>query len=183
MIRAETTRREAGKEPGRNVKLGRGGIREIEFITQTFQIIRGGREPALQGKGTLAMLAELAEHGALTPETAVRLSADYIFLRNVEHALQYVDDKQTQVLSDAPEVHEKIAAMLGMSAAELETRLAAVNDFVAGVFDGIFHIEVGNPDGMADRVGNAGGRIVEAHRRKINVVGVPDVRGFGAADA
>ena len=144
MIRAETTRREAGKEPGRNVKLGRGGIREIEFITQTFQIIRGGREPALQGKGTLAMLAELAEHGALTPEKAVRLSADYIFLRNVEHALQYVDDKQTQILSDAPEVHEKIAAMLGMSAAELETRLASVNDFVAGVFDGIFHIEVGN---------------------------------------
>ena len=121
MIRAETTRREAGKEPGRNVKLGRGGIREIEFITQTFQIIRGGREPALQGKGTLAMLAELAEHGALTPEKAVRLSADYIFLRNVEHALQYVDDKQTQVLSDAPEVHEKIAAMLGMSACLLYT--------------------------------------------------------------
>ena len=143
MIRAETTRREAGKESGLNVKLGRGGIREIEFITQTFQIIRGGREAALQGKGTLPMLGKLAEDGALKPEVAVRLCADYIFLRNVEHALQYVDDKQTQVLADTDEAHENIAAMLGLEPHELLVRLKAVNDFVADVFDGIFHIEVG----------------------------------------
>lgn len=153
MIRAETTRREARRDRGRNVKLGRGGIREIEFITQTFQIIRGGRESELQGKGTLAMLEKLAQHGALKPEVTRRLSEDYVFLRNVEHALQYVDDKQTQVLADDEPTHERIAAMLGLSTRELETRLGAATEFTSSVFDGIFHIEVGRrtrsgwPDG------------------------------------
>ncbi len=143
MIRAETARREAGKEPGINVKLGRGGIREIEFITQTFQIMRGGREPQLRGRSTLPMLAALAEDGAVTEETAEKLSRDYVFLRNLEHALQYVDDRQTQMLMDDAETHEKIAAMLGMTREALDTRLDDVRHFTAQTFDGIFHIESG----------------------------------------
>ncbi len=180
MIRAETTRREAGKDRGRNVKLGRGGIREIEFITQTFQIIRGGREPELQGKSTLSMLAKLADHGAIKRETAVQLSADYVFLRNLEHALQYVDDKQTQVLSDAPDVHEKIAAMLGMEGHELEVRLAAVNDFTASVFDGIFHIEVGRGTRSGWPAGwEAPGESADAATQdKLQALGYEDVAGL-----
>ncbi len=71
LIRAETGRRNAGRDDrGDNVKLGRGGIREIEFLAQTFQIIRGGREPRLRSRSTLATLACLAELGSLPQDTA-----------------------------------------------------------------------------------------------------------------
>lgn len=149
LIRAETARREAGRDVGVNVKLGSGGIREIEFITQTFQIIRAGREDALRGKQTLPMLAELARRGCLTSEVAARLADDYVFLRNVEHALQYIDDKQTQVLSNAPEEQERIASMVGMTREGLLTRLVSVRTFVSSTFDGIFHTEAPEAeDGM-----------------------------------
>lgn len=141
MIRAETVRREAGKDRGINVKLGRGGIREIEFITQTFQIIRAGREPMLRGKSTLPMLQELAKEGLLTTQTVEKLSEYYIFLRNLEHALQYVDDKQTQMLSNDPTVVADIACMLGMTPQALSEHLAEVRDFVSTTFDGIFHTQ------------------------------------------
>lgn len=141
MIRAETARREAGKSPVINVKLGRGGIREIEFITQTFQIIRGGREASLRGKQTRPMLRELSRLGVIEAEKAERLVADYEFLRDVEHALQYVDDKQTQTLSDNEEDRRRIAAMVGLSERELMSRLGAVRDFVSATFDGIFHVD------------------------------------------
>ena len=141
MIRAQTLRREAGRDLGVNVKLGKGGIREIEFITQTFQIIRGGRERELRGKSTLPMLRALAEHGALARETADRLSQEYVFLRNLEHALQYVDDKQTQLLPNDAVQQEKIAAMVGMQAGQMLERLRNARDFVSRTFDGIFHID------------------------------------------
>lgn len=105
--------------------------------------MRGGREPQLRGRSTLPMLAALAEDGAVTEETAEKLSRDYVFLRNLEHALQYVDDRQTQMLMDDAETHEKIAAMLGMTREALDTRLDDVRHFTAQTFDGIFHIESG----------------------------------------
>lgn len=141
MIRAETVRREAGKDRGINVKLGSGGIREIEFITQTFQIIRAGREPALRGKSTLPMLQVLAAQGLLSSETVEKLSVYYVFLRNLEHALQYVDDKQTQVLANEEKVIANIAAMLGLTSDGLMNHLAEVRQFVSTTFDGIFHTE------------------------------------------
>ncbi len=141
MIRAETRRKEVGKNRGINVKLGSGGIREIEFITQTFQIIRAGRQPELQGKSTLPMLEVLAKVGLLTPEVVEKLSKGYVFLRNVEHALQYVDDKQTQVLAEDAESVERIASMLGMSPEALMQELSTVRTFVSETFDGIFHTQ------------------------------------------
>ncbi|MCK7492690.1 MAG: hypothetical protein MZW92_14955 [Comamonadaceae bacterium] len=76
-----------------NVKLGPGGIREIEFVAQVFQLIRGGRDPALQIKPTLKVLALLAERGILDPAAAANeLAAAYDFLRRLEHRLQYLDD-------------------------------------------------------------------------------------------
>ncbi|HIU84319.1 MAG TPA: bifunctional [glutamate--ammonia ligase]-adenylyl-L-tyrosine phosphorylase/[glutamate--ammonia-ligase] adenylyltransferase [Candidatus Aphodousia gallistercoris] len=140
LIRAETVRREAGKDLGIDVKLGRGGIREIEFITQTFQVIRAGREPALRGKNTLKMLPMLAKYGVIKPEQAEALSNAYIFLRNLEHAIQYVDDQQTHRLPVDAEGLNRVARLLGISAEQLTERLSGVRDYVAGVFDGIFQV-------------------------------------------
>src|SRR6185369_17308470 len=83
---------------GHNVKLGRGGIREIEFFVQTQQLIAGGRFPDLRGRETVAMLNALAARGWITSEVASALAAQYWFLRRVEHAVQMVADEQTHVL-------------------------------------------------------------------------------------
>ncbi|WP_170149566.1 bifunctional [glutamine synthetase] adenylyltransferase/[glutamine synthetase]-adenylyl-L-tyrosine phosphorylase [Rhodoplanes roseus] len=98
---------------GHNVKLGRGGIREIEFFVQTQQLIAGGRNPMLRGRETLAMLDVLAEGQWIAPEAAVELARAYRFLREVEHRLQMVADEQTHNLpSDRPAL-ERFARFLG----------------------------------------------------------------------
>ena len=81
-----------------NIKLGPGGIREIEFIVQALQLVRGGREQGLRVRGTLPALAAIAERNLMPVEQVAALRAAYVFLRNVEHRLQYRDDRQTQVL-------------------------------------------------------------------------------------
>lgn len=101
-----------------NVKLGRGGIREIEFFVQTQQLIAGGRFEELRGRETVAMLAKLAERGWITQEARDALSAQYWFLRDVEHALQMVADEQTHVLPEDDEGLERIARMLRFGSAE-----------------------------------------------------------------
>ncbi len=141
LIRAETSRRERARgREGANVKLGRGGIREIEFITQTLQVIRGGRDPALRGRSTLEMLSALAKAGAIRTETAQQLQQDYVVLRNIEHALQYVDDQQTQWLPREGDALERAAGLLGCATDALWTQFEAVRDFVASTFDSIFKV-------------------------------------------
>lgn len=81
-----------------NIKLGRGGIREIEFIAQVFQLIRGGRDASLQIKPTLSVLQVLKSKGMLPEETVDQLTEAYIYLRNLEHRLMYLEDAQTQEL-------------------------------------------------------------------------------------
>ncbi len=83
-----------------NIKLGAGGIREIEFIVQVFQLIRGGRENALQQHSLLNILPELSRLSLISAEQEQALRAAYIFLRRVENLLQAIDDQQTQVLPD-----------------------------------------------------------------------------------
>jgi glutamate-ammonia-ligase adenylyltransferase len=140
LIRAESSRRNAGREErSDNVKLGRGGIREIEFIAQAFQIIRGGRDPGLRSRSTLETLATLGRQGVLQEGTCDKLATSYVFLRNLEHALQYVDDAQTHVLPVDAAARERVARLLG--AAGVDAMLAeyrAVQEFVAGVFDTVF---------------------------------------------
>ena len=97
-IRQEVRRRDLGD----NIKLGPGGIREIEFLAQVFQLIRGGQVAALRIRPTLAVLDVLAERHLLTAESVQELKAAYVFLRNLEHRLQYLDDRQTQTLPSAP---------------------------------------------------------------------------------
>ncbi len=138
MIRTETRRRELNQQKGVHVKLGRGGIREIEFIVQTFQVMRGGRNPALRGAKTLEKLKAVGEARCLSEDVVKRLSESYVFLRNLEHALQYVDDKQTHFLSNEAKTQERIAAMLGTDSYALEKRLEETRDFVSSTFDAIF---------------------------------------------
>ena len=91
--------------PGHDVKLGRGGIREIEFFVQTQQLIFGGKRPNLRGARTLDMLAELGADGKVTEEAVAELGAAYLVLREVEHRLQMIADEQTQRLpEDADEL-------------------------------------------------------------------------------
>jgi glutamate-ammonia-ligase adenylyltransferase len=98
---------------GHNVKLGRGGIREIEFFVQTQQLIAGGRFPELRGRETTAMLKVLAERGWISDEAAETLTSQYWFLRGVEHAIQIVADEQTHTLPEDDEGLERVARLLG----------------------------------------------------------------------
>ncbi|HHX2503972.1 bifunctional [glutamate--ammonia ligase]-adenylyl-L-tyrosine phosphorylase/[glutamate--ammonia-ligase] adenylyltransferase [Neisseria mucosa] len=96
-----------------NIKLGAGGIREVEFIAQIFQMIRGGQMRALQLKGTQETLKKLAELGIMPSENVETLLAAYRFLRDVEHRLQYWDDQQTQTLPTSPEQQQLLAESMG----------------------------------------------------------------------
>ena len=81
-----------------NIKLGAGGIREIEFIVQVFQLIRGGREPSLQSRSLLPTLSAIAELHLLSENDAEQLRVAYLFLRRLENLLQSINDEQTQTL-------------------------------------------------------------------------------------
>ena len=141
LVRAETDRREhARAQDGANVKLGRGGIREIEFLVQTLQVIRGGRDVALRGRETLEMLPALLDAGALDAELVAALARDYRFLRNLEHALQYVDDAQTQWLPRSGDVLERAAGLLDLSPETLWSEFERVREEVARGFDSVFHV-------------------------------------------
>ncbi|MBV8565213.1 MAG: bifunctional [glutamine synthetase] adenylyltransferase/[glutamine synthetase]-adenylyl-L-tyrosine phosphorylase [Methylobacteriaceae bacterium] len=98
---------------GHDVKLDRGGIREIEFFVQTQQLIFGGRRPALRGARTLDMLAELHRDGWVTEAARSELADAYIFLRTVEHRLQMVGDEQTQRLPAEPAQLDDFARFCG----------------------------------------------------------------------
>lgn len=139
-IRAEVLRQEKmHPERNNNVKLGRGGIREIEFLTQMFQLIRGGRDIAFRNRSTREMLRILAEKRQIEPDVAGRLLKAYTFLRNLEHRLQYLDDAQTHVLPSSPEDMARIAGMTGLPDTDaLLQALHAHRTFVAAQFDAIF---------------------------------------------
>ncbi len=100
---------------GHNIKLGRGGIREIEFFVQTQQLIAGGRHMELRGRRTLAMLAQLAEGRWIREEARAELERAYNFLRTVEHRLQMVADEQTQTLPVERDTLERFARFLGFA--------------------------------------------------------------------
>jgi glutamate-ammonia-ligase adenylyltransferase len=104
-IREEAQRRAAGRpERANDVKLSRGGIREIEFIVQLMLVVRGGQFPEIRTRSTLRGLQRLAERGLMKPETAERgWPPAYTFLRRVEHRIQYLDDQQTHLLPSGDE--------------------------------------------------------------------------------
>jgi glutamate-ammonia-ligase adenylyltransferase len=98
-IRDHAAKRSSGHpERANDVKLSRGGIREIEFTVQLLQVVRGGQFPELRTRPTLDALQRVAKAGLMPQATADALSAAYVFLRQVEHRIQYLDDQQTHVL-------------------------------------------------------------------------------------
>ncbi len=100
---------------GHNIKIGRGGIREIEFFAQTQQLIAGGRDPSLRDRDTLTTLDKLVTDGWIEPAVRDDMKAAYCFLRVVEHRLQMVNDEQTQVLPAERERLERFARFLGFA--------------------------------------------------------------------
>lgn len=124
--------------PGHNMKLGRGGIREIEFFTQTRQLIAGGRDPDLRLRGTCESLTVLADKGWVPPEVADELADHYRYHRTVEHRVQMVRDAQTHDLPQSPEGFARLAAMMDKDLPELEAelhqRLSAVHELTEGFF-------------------------------------------------
>ena len=134
-IRTEVERRDIAD----NIKLGPGGIREIEFITQVFQLIRGGREPGLRAQPTLSVLPLLAQVNLLPVAAVEELTRAYGFLRTLEHRLQYLDDQQTHQLPRADGDRALIAEGMGFpGCAPFEAALAAERATVTRHFQDVF---------------------------------------------
>ena len=145
-IRVEVERRDIAE----NIKLGPGGIREIEFIVQLFQLIRGGRDAPLRRQATLAVLPLLAERRLLGEEAVAELRAAYIFLRNLEHRLQYLDDAQTHALPRSAEDRELVAQSMGYADyAGLRTALERHRDAVTRQFNETFVASRGETDDLS----------------------------------
>ena len=134
---------------GHNIKLGRGGIREIEFFAQTQQLIAGGRHPELRGRETLSTLEALAAGGWIDAETRADLDSAYRFLRSVEHRLQMVNDEQTHTLPADREALVEFARFLGFESRDafadaLGHHLRTVQDHYAQLFEA----PPGRPEGQ-----------------------------------
>jgi glutamate-ammonia-ligase adenylyltransferase len=122
-----------------NIKLGKGGIREIEFTVQTFQIIRGGRVPELQQTGTLRALDTLSARGYLPEELCEGLRSAYLFLRDTEHRLQQFDDQQTHSLPQADIDRIRLATSMHFPVWEqFAQQLKGHRDTVRSHFKGLF---------------------------------------------
>ena len=143
-VRDEALRRAAGRpERANDVKLSRGGIREIEFIVQLLLVVRGGQFPELRTRSTLKSLVKLTGAGLMKPATAQRLAEAYTFLRRVEHRIQFLDDQQTHLLPTNDPDLDWIAASLGLpgchGARDLLDLLGQTREFVATEFDALLH--------------------------------------------
>jgi [glutamine synthetase] adenylyltransferase / [glutamine synthetase]-adenylyl-L-tyrosine phosphorylase len=143
-IREEAQRRAAGRpERSNDVKLSRGGIREIEFIVQLLLVVRGGQFPEIRTRSTLKALQRLVGRGLMKPAAAERLAEGYTFLRRIEHRIQYLDDQQTHLLPAGDDDLGWLARSMGLAcnadACELLDLLGAVREIVATEFDALLH--------------------------------------------
>ena len=149
-IREHTLSRSAGRpERHQDIKLGRGGIREIEFTVQLLQVVRGGQFPELRTRPTLNALHRLVSAHLMSASTSAALQAAYVFLRQVEHRIQYLDDQQTHVLP----AHEDllwIAQSLGFEdVAHFSKTLDAHRECVVLEFDQLLGGDAPSPNGQA----------------------------------
>ena len=130
-----------------NIKLGAGGIREVEFIVQSFQLIRGGREPLLQSPPLLSNLELLSQLNALTKEEVIQVRDSYLFLRKTEHCLQQFNDQQTQLLPDTELNQHRLCVV--MNCAEYETLVNKLDDHRAKI-NALFAIIIGEEEASED---------------------------------
>ncbi|HEY3327323.1 MAG TPA: bifunctional [glutamate--ammonia ligase]-adenylyl-L-tyrosine phosphorylase/[glutamate--ammonia-ligase] adenylyltransferase [Novimethylophilus sp.] len=146
-LKVQIEREVARRDMHDNIKLGPGGIREIEFIAQVFQLIRGGKDRELQIRPTLQVLERLARKGLLSADTVNELSEAYVFLRNLEHRLQYLQDAQTQMLPPDDDSRARLAAGMNFPDwAGLEQALMRHRGNVERYFSQVFE-EAGNGEG------------------------------------
>ena len=140
-IRQESARRSAGRpERANDVKLSRGGIREIEFTVQLLQVVRGGQYPELRKRPTLDALQRVANAGLMPQTTADALCTAYAFLRRVEHRIQYLDDQQTHTMPTQDADLQWIAQTMGYKECDSDScafliDLDAHRELVANEFD------------------------------------------------
>ncbi len=155
-IREHAARRSAGHpERTNDVKLSRGGIREVEFIVQLLQVVRGGQFPELRTRATLDALPRLVRAGLMSQDTVDALSAAYVFLRCVEHRIQYLDDQQTHVLPTQDEDLAWLARSMGHPGAQpFLAELDRHREVVAQEFDAL--LGGGQPDCKSCNGGPAG---------------------------
>ena len=163
-IHAHKGARGAGEEAavaGHDVKLGRGGIREIEFTTQVLQLIWGGRDPGLRDPTTLGALRALVAAGRLDADAASALSDAYIFLRDLEHRLQMVADRQTHRLPEDEAGLARIAAFMGFDGTEaFAEALLGHQSRVQASYAGLFEDAPALSGAAAAEVREAGGNLV-----------------------
>jgi [glutamine synthetase] adenylyltransferase / [glutamine synthetase]-adenylyl-L-tyrosine phosphorylase len=141
-VRDEAQRRAAGRpERANDVKLSRGGIREIEFIVQLLLVVRGGQFPEIRTRSTLKALDKLAAGGLMSTAQAHKLAEAYVFLRRLEHRIQFLDDQQTHLLPTDDSDLRWIALSLDLpckaDTCELLDKLGEVREFVAMEFDAL----------------------------------------------
>ena len=136
-IRQHAATRHAGRpERANDIKLSRGGIREIEFTVQLLQVVRGGQYPELRTRATCEALQRLKSAGVMTAEAADALQRAYVFLRRVEHRIQYLDDQQTHALPTNADDLDWIAQTLGIAdTPKFFAQLQAHRDAVAFEFE------------------------------------------------
>ena len=147
MIEKEVARRSYGDD----VKLGAGGIREIEFIVQVFQLIYGGAKPELQERQCLTTLRYLADEGLLTQDAADELRAAYLFLRRVEHAIQALQDQQTQTLPTDNDLKKRL--IFALHFLDWDTFIQRLNDHrqrVSFYFSTLIQTRINSPVQVAN---------------------------------
>ena len=130
--------RQVEKKSGFNVKLGRGGIREIEFIAQALQLAHGGRDDWLRAPHTLVSIERLADRGFVTQQERSELSEAYNFLRTLEHRLQMEHGLQTHTLPEASAARALIGRRMGYTAPDFETALALHTSHLRRTYDRLF---------------------------------------------
>ncbi len=137
-------------ELDRNVKLGRGGIREIEFVVQSLQLLNGGRLPFLQSPQTLPALAKLADYRLLPDKDAAVLATGYCFLREIEHRLQMENNRQTHTIPADPKARLRLARLMGFrTLAEFEKKHRERAENIRAIYDQFLRVDA--PAGQLSR--------------------------------
>ena len=174
----------AEKNDQHNIKLGRGGIRELEFGAQLRQLVRGGRDASLRIKATMPALAALAVAGKISLDQSQLLSTHYRFLRRAEHVLQYRDDLQTQTLPrDAHEL-ACLADALGFATTDaFERQLATIRNDVSEFFDGTLTGAFGVSDDTAARIAIRGTPLADNSVDSSEPAALTRMKASGYADA
>ncbi len=154
-------------DPAFDVKLGQGGIRDIELFAQTQQLILGGRNRKLRAQGTIAALEALAEAGAISQDARAAMSEAYVFFREVEHRIQMLEDAQTHRVPSDPEIRTRVAALAGFESLEsFDAALVERRRIVADIDHQLF----GGEKSLADPMGSLIFTGVEDHPETLKTI-------------